>query len=231
MRGGLAFPVRELALEDVAEVDHAVPLVRHLDAHRLLARDRSQDADVGRGERVGDVVLQLRHLRHLRARREPDLVPGHARPRHATDDLGLDAEVTQRLDQQLRDLLLVRRVGRLRAGRAAEHRGLGKLVVELLGLRHGRAAAPHRRELQLGGGLVLGLAGRGDHLPLDLLQRVVLVGLDRLRLGGKRSRLRLVLEQGTYLRLALGLLVEVCGAVGVLLRVLALARDAGGKVA
>ena len=42
--------------------------VRHLDADRLLARDRRQDPDLRRRERVGEVVLQRRDLRHLRAR-------------------------------------------------------------------------------------------------------------------------------------------------------------------
>ncbi len=67
-------PVRRRLLEDVAEVDDPPARVRHLDPDRLLARDRRQDADVGGGQRVGEVVLELRDLRHLRAGREPQLV-------------------------------------------------------------------------------------------------------------------------------------------------------------
>ena len=51
----------------------------HLDADGLLAGDRRQDADLGRRERVREVVLEPCDLRHLRARRELELVAGHAR--------------------------------------------------------------------------------------------------------------------------------------------------------
>ena len=122
----LAVLLGQLAAEDVAEVDHAVALVGHLDADRLLARDRRKDADVGGGERVRDVVLQLGDLRDLDAGREPQLVAGHARAGHLPDDLRLDAEVAERLDQQLRDVVLVGGVGRRslwRSGAAASGRG------------------------------------------------------------------------------------------------------------
>ena len=65
---------RAAALEDVAEVDDPPARVRDLDPDRLLARDRRQDPDVGRRERVGEVVLELRDLAHLDARRESQLV-------------------------------------------------------------------------------------------------------------------------------------------------------------
>ncbi len=54
-------------------------MVRDLDADRLLARDRREDPDLGRRERVGEVVLQRRDLRDLRSGRELELVPGDAR--------------------------------------------------------------------------------------------------------------------------------------------------------
>ena len=137
---------RQLAAEDVAEVDHAVALVGHLDADRLLAGDRREDADVGGGERVGDVVLQLGDLRDLGAGREAQLVARHARAGDLPDHLGLDAEVAQRLDQQLGDLVLVGGVGALALGRVAQQLRLGQRVAEALGLGHGGAALALRRE-------------------------------------------------------------------------------------
>ena len=113
---GAAFT--EVTAEDVAQVHHAVQLVGHLHPDRLLAGDRGQDADVGRGERVGDVVLELRHLRDLGAGREPQLVARDARPGDAADDLRLDAEMAQRLDQRLGDLILVGGVGALALARS-----------------------------------------------------------------------------------------------------------------
>ena len=48
---------RREVVEDVAERDEPRREVRHLDADRLLAGDRRQDADLGRRERVGEIVL------------------------------------------------------------------------------------------------------------------------------------------------------------------------------
>ena len=61
-------PVRRRLLEDVAEVDDPPARVRHLDADGLLAGDRREDADVRRGQRVGEVVLELGDLGDLDAR-------------------------------------------------------------------------------------------------------------------------------------------------------------------
>ena len=74
---GLAV-ARHLA-EDVAQRHQVRTEVRHLDAHRLLARDRRQDADLGGRERIAQVVLQLSHLRDLGTRCELELVAGDAR--------------------------------------------------------------------------------------------------------------------------------------------------------
>ena len=70
---------RRQVVEDVAERDEVRARVRHLDADRLLARDRREDADLGRRERVGEVVLEPRDLRDLRPGRELQLVARHAR--------------------------------------------------------------------------------------------------------------------------------------------------------
>ena len=84
-RDVLAEPDRERArgcgqvVEDVAERDEVRLEIRDLDAHRLLARDRREDPDLGRRERIGEVVLQCGDLRDLRAGRELQLVACDAR--------------------------------------------------------------------------------------------------------------------------------------------------------
>ena len=47
---------------DVAQGDEVGPLVGDLHSHRRLAGDGREDADLGGGQRVGQVVLERRHL-------------------------------------------------------------------------------------------------------------------------------------------------------------------------
>ena len=106
--------------------------VGHLDTDRLLARDRRQDPNIGRGQRVGEVVLELGDLGDLRARRQPDLVAGDVRSGDPTDDLCLDAEVSERLDQRPRRLLLAGRIGLGGlAGGARQEARIGHLPAEV----------------------------------------------------------------------------------------------------
>ena len=65
---------------DVAERDEVRREVRDLDADGLLAGDRREDADLGRRERVGEVVLERGDLRTFVSRRELQLVARDARP-------------------------------------------------------------------------------------------------------------------------------------------------------
>ena len=88
---------------DVAERDEVRREVRHLDADGLLAGDRREDPDLGRRERVAEVVLERRDLRHLRAGRELELVARHARAGDAADERRVDAEVLERLHERLAD--------------------------------------------------------------------------------------------------------------------------------
>ena len=119
---------------DVAEADHAAALVRDLDADRLFARDRRQDADVGRGQRVGEVVAELGDFLDLGAGRQPQLVAGDVRAADDADDLRLDPEVAERLDQLAADRVLVARVGALVGPLALLERVAGRRpVVDLLG--------------------------------------------------------------------------------------------------
>ena len=141
-------PVRRRLLQDVAEVDDAPARVGNLDADRLLAWDRGQDADVGGGQRVGEIILELGHLGHLGPGSQAQLVAGDVGSGDAADDLGLDPEVAERLGQRARHQLLAGRVGLGRlAGRAYEaaRRGHPPDEVGVIGDRG--AVAALRREI------------------------------------------------------------------------------------
>ncbi len=116
-------------VEDVTERDELGREVRHLHADGLLARDRREDADLGRGERVREIVLERRHLRDLRARRELELVADDAGPGDLTHDRGVDAEVRERLHEQVcgARARLARPLGRGR--RRLEQRAIRQPVV------------------------------------------------------------------------------------------------------
>ena len=172
---------------DVAEHDDVRREVRHLDADRLLAGDRREDADLRRRERVREVVLELRDLRHLRAGRELQLVARDARAGDLADDGRLDAEVREALDEHLGDalgLLAVRALAGLRLAGAASGRAGGRracsaaadveerlLRVLLVGRRRRRRRRARR-------------AARGCGLADDV--GVVLRDVDR-RLGAARG--------------------------------------------
>ena len=136
-------------LEHVAEVHHLAHAVGHLDAHRLLAGDRGEDAHLLGGQRVGEVVLELGDLRHLDAGRQPQLVAGHVRAADRADHPRVDVEVGERLHQLAPAALDALRVDLLGAVRALEERRLRHPVVDVVGLGDRRAAVAHRRELGL----------------------------------------------------------------------------------
>jgi len=93
--------VRRERLVDVAERDVVGLEVGHFDADGGLAGDRRLDADVGGGERVGEVVLEAGDAAHLDARRQLQLVSRDAGTGHGADDVGLDVEVPEGLDESL----------------------------------------------------------------------------------------------------------------------------------
>ena len=66
-------------------------VVRHLDADRLTAGDRGEDAHVGRRHRVGDVLVEARDPGDLHAGAELELVAGDGRADGHADEAGLDA--------------------------------------------------------------------------------------------------------------------------------------------
>ena len=85
--------------QDVAERHELAGVVRYLDADGRPARDRRQDAHVGRRHGVGDVPLQRRDPGDLDPGPELELVPGDRRPDGHPDQLRLDAVAGQRLLQ------------------------------------------------------------------------------------------------------------------------------------
>ena len=136
-------------LHHVAEVHDPAAHVGDLDADRLLAGDRGEDADVRGGQRVREVVLELGDLADLDARRQAQLVAGDVRPRDHADHARLDAEVAERLDELGRDLLLPRRVGPVGlGGRAGEEARVRDGPDELRRVGHGAAQAALRREVR-----------------------------------------------------------------------------------
>ena len=156
---------------DVAEGDDAAVAVGDLDADRALARDRGEDADVGGGQRVGEVVLEVRDLRHLHAGRELQLVAGDVRAGDGADDLRLDAEVAERLGEALRGLLLARGVRAHLLGRGAlEDARVGQRELDVAGIEV-------LEDVVVLVGLGLAGDGRGQR------QRLLELGLLRDRLG------------------------------------------------
>ena len=158
---------------DVAEADQSPALVRDLDPDRLLPRNRSEDADVGRGERVGEVVLQLSDLRDLRPGRELELVAAHVRAADGSQQPRFDPEVAQRLEQRARRRLAVAHV-RTRIGLPPLERLRGRRpVIDLVGRGDpvGVALVAHRRDARSALRSRLGLArlgARGSVIPAGL---------------------------------------------------------------
>ena len=90
--GGLA-GVRTglLGIQDVGQGHQLAGAVGHLDADGRLARDGGEDAHVGRGHGVGDVLGQAGHPGHLDAGPELELEAGDRRAHPGADEAGLHA--------------------------------------------------------------------------------------------------------------------------------------------
>ena len=177
-------------LQHVAEVDDLAARVGDLDADGLLAGDRGEDADVRRGQRVGEVVLELGDLGDLDPGREAQLVARDVRARDHADHARLDPEVAERLGQLGGDLLLPGRVGPARLGaRALEEGGVGDRPLEVGRLGHLGAVAALRGELLGGrvGARDAGLVGLGVLGEVRLL-----FGLRQLGGGPFRGRLEVL---------------------------------------
>jgi hypothetical protein len=161
-RGCVAAPL--FGVEDVAERDELACPIRHLDADGRLARYGRQDAHVGRGHGVGDVLGQAGHAGHLHAGTELELVAGDGRPDAAPDQPRVHAVGGEGAHQLL-------------AGRV----DLALVEAQLLGRDQGR----HRRQHPFARGAWGGRDGRGalgDGLGLGV-ERDVDVGVVGLHLG------------------------------------------------
>ena len=134
--------------------------VRDLDADRLLARDRGKDPDLGRRERIGEVVLETGDLGDLGPGRELELVADDARAGDLADDRGVDAEVRERLDELLggagaRDAVVAldrRRRLQQRAVRQTVLAGRRRLEIELFRPRRHRIGTTSSSGITSGGG-------------------------------------------------------------------------------
>ena len=84
-----------LQTDQIAEPDYGAVAVRHLDADRVLARDRRHDAHPRGGQPQRDVVGQVDDAGDFDARRRQDLEHGDHRPAAYAGDLGVDAELRQ----------------------------------------------------------------------------------------------------------------------------------------
>ena len=93
-----------LVIDDLAEGDYGTPLVGHLDAHRVLARDGRDDADARGGEPQGDVVREVGDLGEADAGGGEDLEHRYNWSLSDAGDLGLDVELREGLLEDLRRL-------------------------------------------------------------------------------------------------------------------------------
>ena len=170
-------------VEDVAERDEVRREVRHLDADRLLARDRREDADLRRRERVREVVLQRRDLRDLRPGRELQLVARHARAGDLADDVRVDAEVRERLHERVGHPRAVPRPIRpWAASSGAGCRGRAACTPRRRRPARRRTGSAGRRE-RLGLRRTSGGGWRADGLGDDVREAVHGVDRAALRLG------------------------------------------------
>ena len=121
-----------LAAQHVTEADKFLVGVRDLDTDGLLARDGRQDAHVGAGHGVGDVLAQTRDAVNFDAGAELDLVTRDRRAAGETGDDGVDAELVEHLGERVDDAVVR---GRTLLGRRAllEEGRLGQRVRDVAG--------------------------------------------------------------------------------------------------
>ena len=101
--------------------------VRNFDADGRLAFDHGQDAHIGAGHRIGDVLLQVGDLLDFDARPELHLVHGHGRTSQEADDLGIHAELLEGAGQGANHTVILRRVHGMRHA-FLEHAEVGKMI-------------------------------------------------------------------------------------------------------
>ena len=167
--------------EDVTQRHHLTVLVGNLDADGLLARYGSQDPDVGRGQGVGDVLVEAGDPRHLHPLAKLEGVAGDGRTDRHVHQAGLDSMGGQRLLEPVAPLL-------------------DRLGVDVVGIpprqvSHGRQAPRrigHHRP-QFDGELLTSPGGPGLRLPPPGRCRSGIGGtrLRHRRRGGHRRRCRL----------------------------------------
>ncbi len=158
------------AAQHVAEAHHLAVGVGHLDADGRLARDRGEDPHVVGGDRVGDVLGELRDLLDLDGRAELDLVARDRRAPGEAGDLRVDGELLQHAGDRL-DHRVVGAAAALRHGSGGQQVAGRQLVDRAVrGGLHRETQLLAHRGVRLGlpygwGGRGLGrLRGRGGRL-------------------------------------------------------------------
>ena len=127
---------RGTAAQDIPQCDQFTVRVGDLDADGLLAGDRTEDANIGARNRVGDVLAQRGDALDLDAWPELDLVARDGRAAHETGDRGVDAELLHDLRQGGDHVVICLRRGLVRRTR-----------LEHVALRQGVGRATREREL------------------------------------------------------------------------------------
>ena len=84
-----------LRRQDVAEGHYLTIDVRHLHADGPATRDGSEDADIGRGHRIGDVLAQALELGDLDTLAELEHEPGDGRPDDGVEERGGHTELVE----------------------------------------------------------------------------------------------------------------------------------------
>ena len=173
--------LRLVRCQDVADGDEVALAVRHLDTDRRLPRDGCEDPHVGRRERIGDVVAEVRDLVDLHARGQLDLVARHGRPGHDPNQAGVHAVLLECVFERLARLRETAPIVSLRPAQLENVQwrqlvslcgGRGSLLgrcrwrFEQRGIIHGRLDLHLRRDVRLDGNGGLGLPDVHDDLGL-----------------------------------------------------------------
>ena len=192
-----------LRAQHIAEGDVLTVGVRDLDTDGLLAGDRREDAHVGAGHGVGDVLRQRSDLLDLRTGAEFHLVAGDRRSAGESGDLGVDLELLEHVAQGFDDTVVGLRpflrgwsgLEVVRGGQGVgDVAGQGELFDAFRQLFRGRRCGCVRDRHRRRGGTGLGLLRlvRVVVHPDGLLQLGHLAfGLGRAALAGLELRFRI----------------------------------------
>ena len=108
---GMAIVTGLLAAQHIAKRDHLLVPVRDFDADGGPTGNRAQDTDIGRPDRIGDVLGQPGDFLNLHTTTDLDLITGYGWPARVAGNPGIDVELAEHVLQPSHD-----RIGGLGAG-------------------------------------------------------------------------------------------------------------------